>query len=84
MERYIEKLKVRGVKFENKKGFWPYLALCFFVAIPLPGTGAWSGSLLAWIFGFNRKASFLAISIGVLFAGLIVLLLSLGVFGFFY
>jgi uncharacterized membrane protein len=57
-----------------------YIALMIFVAIPLPGTGAWTGTLIAWTLGLNRLKSFIAIAVGVLIAGLLVLLLSLGVF----
>ncbi len=59
---------------------WEYLALIFFVAVPLPGTGAWTGSLIAYLFKFDIKKSFLAIFAGVLVAGLLVTLASLGVF----
>lgn len=56
-----------------------YLGLFLFVAIPLPGTGAWTGSLLAVLFGMNRKKSLLMIFLGVCTAGLIMSLLSYGV-----
>jgi len=84
MDKYIEKIKQRGQKFEDKEGILLYLALVLFVAIPLPGTGAWTGSLIAWLFGFNRKKSFISISIGVLCAGLIILALSFGFFSLVY
>ena len=54
------------------------VGLFLFVAIPLPGTGAWSGSLVAALFRMNRVASFFAIFLGVLVAGL---LMSLGAYG---
>ncbi len=83
MDKYIEKIKQKGQKFEGKEDILLYLALAVFVAIPLPGTGAWTGALIAWLFGFNRRKSFIWISIGVLCAGLIVLALSLGLFSLF-
>jgi len=52
-----------------------------FVALPLPGTGAWTGSLIAWALNLKRNRSFLAIAFGVLIAGLIVLILTLGISG---
>jgi len=55
-----------------------FIALMIAVAIPLPGTGAWTGTLVAWILGLNRLKSFIAISLGVILAGLIILLASLG------
>lgn len=61
----------------DKYGEW---GLLFFVAIPLPGTGAWTGALLASLLHLNRKKAFGIITIGVFIAGLIVSILSL-VFG---
>lgn len=54
------------------------VGLFLFVAIPLPGTGAWTGSLVAALFRMNRVASFFAIFLGVLVAGV---LMSLGAYG---
>jgi len=84
MDKYLAKIKKRGKKFEGKEGIFLYLALALFVAVPLPGTGAWTGALIAWLFGFNRKKSFISISIGVLCAGLIILALSFGFFSLVY
>jgi len=52
------------------------IGLIFLVAIPLPGTGAWTGSLAAFLFGLKFKHAFLSILIGVLIAGVIVTCLS--------
>ena len=62
---------------------WGYFALMLFVAVPLPVTGAWSGSLIACVLGLNRWKSFLAISAGIIIAGLIVLFVSFGFFSWF-
>ena len=59
--------------------FW---ALTLFVAIPLPGTGAWTGSLVAALFGLPKRKSFLAVTLGVLISGVIMCLASYGVVGF--
>lgn len=59
----------------RRYGYW---ALAIFVAIPLPATGAWSGALAAFVFGLSRKWSFLAILVGVVGAGFIVLAVTLG------
>ena len=67
-------------KVESKMDKWGYFALMFFVAIPLPGTGAWTGALVAWIMGLNRLKSFFAIAAGIVIAGFIILFLSLGIF----
>jgi uncharacterized membrane protein len=53
---------------------WRDLALCFFVAIPLPGTGAWSGALAAFVFGVPFRRAMVAITCGVLIAGVVVTL----------
>ena len=53
-----------------------------FVAIPLPGTGAWTGSLVASLFGLPKRSSFLAVTLGVLISGVIMCLASYGVLGF--
>lgn len=84
MDKFIERAKRKGKHLENKEGLWLHLLLCIFVAIPLPGTGAWTGAILAWLFGFNRKASFISISLGVLIAGFFVLAISIGFLNLFY
>ena len=56
-----------------------YVGLMLFVAVPLPITGAWTGSLLAFLLGLNKLKSFIAISVGVSLAGIIVTLTSVGV-----
>ena len=63
----------------KKYGFF---ALTQFVGIPVPGTGAWSGSLVATILGFDFKKGLLSILLGVILAGVILTLASYGVLGF--
>lgn len=58
----------------DKYGIW---GLLIFVAIPLPGTGGWTGALLASLLELDKKKSFLVISLGVFVAGLIITVLSL-------
>lgn len=62
---------------------WEFLALLLLVAVPLPATGAYTGSLLAWLFNIKRKDAYLAISLGVALAGVIVSLATLGVLSLF-
>lgn len=62
----------------HKYGYW---GLLLFVGIPLPGTGAWTGTLLAVLLNLDKKKSFVAISLGVLLAGIIMSILSYGVLG---
>ena len=57
-------------------GFW---GLVFFVGIPLPGTGAWTGCLIAALLGMDKKKAFLAAMIGIFMASIIMMILSFGV-----
>lgn len=59
-----------------------FVALMIFVAIPLPGTGAWTGSLVASLFDLPKRLSFLSIFLGVMISGIIMCLASYGVLGF--
>lgn len=67
---------------ENKKIAGIFLGLILFVAVPLPTTGAWTGSLVAALFNFPKKTSFLAIALGVVICGVVMTLASYGVIGF--
>lgn len=69
-------------KDEGRVSFGIFIGLLSFVALPIPGTGAWSGALVAALFGLPKKQSFLAISLGVLVCGVIMTLASYGVLGF--
>ncbi|TFU18133.1 COG2426 family protein [Thermus tengchongensis] len=69
------RVRLRGEEQVQRLGA---LGLFLFVAVPLPGTGAWSGAVLAVVLGLKRRYALLAISFGVLAAGLIVLLLTGG------
>jgi len=59
---------------------WGALALVIFVAIPLPLTGGWSGAVAAFVFGIPYKKALGLVCLGVMIAGLIVTLTSLGIF----
>lgn len=59
-----------------------FLALMLFVALPIPGTGAWSGSLVAALFSLSKKYSLLAVLCGVIICAVIMTLASYGVLGF--
>ena len=68
-DKFIIKTRVKvGNKLE-KYGFW---GLMIFVMIPLPVTGAYTGSFAAWLFNIPKKKAFLAVSLGVIMAGIIV------------
>lgn len=62
---------------------YQYLGLAIFVAIPLPGTGAWTGALVAAFLDMRLKKALPSIAGGVLSAGLIISILSYGVKSFF-
>ena len=59
-----------------------FLGLMLFVALPIPGTGAWSGSLVAALFSLSKKYAFLAVLCGVIICAIIMTLASYGVLGF--
>ena len=69
---FIEKGEKAGQKLKQKAGKGLFWALVLFVGIPLPGTGAWTGVLAASILNINFKQTLLAVSLGVVLAGLII------------
>ena len=77
----LKKGEKGGQKLLQKTGnYGTYFALFLFVAIPIPGTGAWTGTLAASILKLDFKKTIFAVLAGVLTAGLIMLLASLGLF----
>jgi len=72
-ERFVEKTRTKVKPEVDKYGFW---GLMVFVAIPLPVTGAYSGTLGAWILGMDKKKSILCVAAGVAIAGLVVTLVA--------
>lgn len=70
-----------GEKIKSKAGRGLFAALLLFVGIPLPGTGAWTGTLAASILNMGFKRSVIAVMLGVLLAGVIMGATSAGVFG---
>jgi uncharacterized membrane protein len=76
--RYLDGLRRRGKPVVDKYGFW---GLFLFVAVPLPFTGAYTGTILAWLLDVDWKKAFPAIGLGVVVAGIIVFLITLGVVG---
>ncbi|MBE6146360.1 MAG: small multidrug export protein [Firmicutes bacterium] len=69
-----------GKKLEEKAGKGLYWALFLFVGIPLPGTGAWTGTLAASMLKLDFKKTVFAVMAGVVFAGLIMMAISFGLF----
>lgn len=77
----LEKGERGGRKLTEKAGRGGlFVALMLFVGIPLPGTGAWTGTLAASFLNMGIKSTALAVSLGVIIAGIIMSLASVGVF----
>lgn len=79
----VEKLESRAQKKSEVVMKYAWWGLCILVAIPLPGTGAWTGALVAIILNMNLRKSMPAIFVGVLIAAVIVTVLTYGVTAIF-
>ena len=77
----LEKGHKGGQKLQEKAGRGLFWALFLFVGIPLPGTGAWTGTLAASLLDMDFKSSVVAVLLGVILAGIIMGLVSAGAFG---
>lgn len=77
--RFFQWVFNRSRRHEHQIEKYGYWGLVVFVAIPVPGTGVWVGSALAFLLGLKVLPSFLAMTLGVVIAGSIMTFLSLGV-----
>ena len=77
--RIAEKLEAKAAKHEDKIVKYEALGLFILVALPLPGTGAWTGSLVAALFDLRLRNAVPVIFAGVVTAGLIVFFITYGV-----
>ena len=78
---FLEKGEKAGQKLTAKTGrYGLFMALLLFVGIPLPGTGAWTGTLAASFLNMGFKSAVVAVILGVLMAGVIMAVASTGVF----
>lgn len=77
----LEKGRKGGIKLKEKAGKGMFWALLLFVGIPLPGTGAWTGTLAASMLDLDFKKSVIAVLCGVLLAAVIITVLTLLGFG---
>ena len=82
-DRVLERMRHKAAHVKKKMEVLEWFALTLFVAVPLPITGAYTGSIVVWLLGLNRKKSFMFISLGVLIAAIIVTLATLGVISLF-
>lgn len=80
--KFANWLQEKSDKNAPKIQKYAVFGLYLFVAIPLPGTGAWTGSLVAALLGMDFKKSFFSIFLGVITAGLIMAAISYGFLGF--
>lgn len=75
---YVERVRKKARPYVEK---WGFLGLTVFVAIPLPGTGIWTGSLAAYLLGIGKKQTVPALVLGGLLSMAITVLPALGLFG---
>lgn len=78
LSKIVNKLEKKALKKKDKIEKAEFWGLLFFVGIPLPGTGGWTGSLIAALINMDKKKALIAITCGVVLAGLIVGTLSFG------
>ena len=78
LSKFVNKIEKKALSKNDKIEKAEFWGLFFFVGIPLPGTGGWTGSLIASLINMDKKKAMLAITCGVLLAGLIVGSLSFG------
>lgn len=79
LQKIPQKIKEKALSKSEQIEKYGYFGLFIFVAIPLPGTGAWTGALLSVLLGLKKGKSLLAILLGVMTAGLIMSLLAFGI-----
>ena len=82
-DAFLRRIRKRREKVEKNYESWGILALILFTATPLPVTGAWTATLIAWLMGLKKGRSFLAIAIGVIIAGIIITLATKGILNIF-
>ena len=68
-DRFVERARKKLSAGVEK---WGWLGIAVFVAIPLPMTGAWTGTLGAWILGISKRRTMAAVVLGVIVAGIVV------------
>lgn len=79
--KLVGRLEAKGRSKFDKINRYKTVGLMIFVAIPLPGTGAWTGSLAAALMKMDFKSAMLSVALGTLIADIIMCVLSYGVLG---
>jgi len=82
--KIVSRLENKAYKNKEKIAKYQFWGILLLVAIPLPGTGAWTGCLVSSVFDVDKKVSILACSLGVLIASLIMWIISFGVLGMIF
>ena len=80
----VMKLEDRAMRKSDQVKKYEFWGLMLFVGIPLPGTGAWTGALIAAMLKMNRRDAFISIFLGVTIAGTIITLGTYGILGFIF
>ena len=81
LKPFVERMEARAMKKSDQIEKYEFLGLVLFVGIPLPGTGAWTGSLLAALLGMKFKKAFPAVLLGIALASVIMSIVSYGLLG---
>ena len=81
LKPFVERMEARAMKKSDQIEKYEFWGLLLFVGIPLPGTGAWTGALIASLVGVKFRKAFPAIICGVLLASVIMTILSYTVLG---
>jgi uncharacterized membrane protein len=96
ISKIIDWMEKSKIKFLNKFAHWlrkkaeknkgqiekyGYIGLVLFVGIPLPGTGAWTGCLIASLLNMDKKKSFISTFLGIIMASIIMMIISYGIIG---
>lgn len=80
LKKWITKLEDKAHRQSSKVTKYEFWGLALFVAIPLPGTGAWTGALIASVIKMDKKKAFLSILLGVLIAAILITFVAYGIF----
>ena len=84
LNKFVTKMEKKAMSKEDIIRKYKVWGLLIFVAIPLPGTGAWTGALIAAMFDIRLKTAFPVIALGVLIAGIIISIISFGALSVFF
>ena len=81
LSNFVTKLEEKAVAKSETVAKYQFWGLAIFVGIPLPGTGGWTGALIASVMKMDKKQAFLSIAIGVIIAAILVTFATYGLFG---